>query len=101
MFLYLVVFYGFYFMEYFLQHIRISQGKHYVKQLTYCSPPYQIGIWCGRKTQKVKVMSRERSIDLGILVMNVLAIVVLVGILSVVVNSANAQEPTESVTQVQ
>ncbi|MBL4821274.1 MAG: hypothetical protein JKY98_09860 [Gammaproteobacteria bacterium] len=46
-------------------------------------------------------MSRERSIDLGILVMNVLAIVVLVGILSVVVNSANAQEPTESVTQVQ
>ena len=37
---------------------------------------------------------RDRSIDLFILVLNVLAIVLLVGILSVMVNTAEAKHPT-------
>lgn len=37
-------------------------------------------------------MTRDRSIDLFILVLNVLAIMVLVGILSVMVNTADATQ---------
>ena len=50
-------------------------------------------------------MTRDRSIDLFILVLNVLAIMVLVGILSVMVNTAEATQltgqfepPAETVT---
>ncbi|MBT8146881.1 MAG: hypothetical protein KJN90_08505 [Gammaproteobacteria bacterium] len=42
-------------------------------------------------------MIRDRSIDLFILVLNVLAIMVLVGILSVMVNTAEAKQTTGQV----
>ena len=45
-------------------------------------------------------MIRDRSIDLFILVLNVLAIMVLVGILSVMVNTAEAKQPTGQFEQV-
>jgi hypothetical protein len=38
-------------------------------------------------------MTREKTVDLFILFMNVVAIMVLVGILSVMVNTADAKEP--------
>jgi hypothetical protein len=38
-------------------------------------------------------MTRDRSIDLFILVLNVLAIMLLVGILSVMVTAAEAEQP--------
>lgn len=45
-------------------------------------------------------MIRDRSIDLFILALNVLAIMVLVGILSVMVNTAEAKPPTGQIEQV-
>gem|GEM_PF-3402923 len=41
---------------------------------------------------RAKNMTRDRSIDLFILALNVLAIVVLVGILSVMVNTSDAKQ---------
>ena len=43
-------------------------------------------------------MVRERSIDLVILFLNVVAIVILVGVLSVIVNTSDAQEASNEVT---
>ncbi|MEZ5491623.1 MAG: hypothetical protein R3F50_15075 [Gammaproteobacteria bacterium] len=40
-------------------------------------------------------MTRERSIDLAIMFLNLVAVVVLVGILSVMVNTAEAREPAD------
>jgi flagellar basal body-associated protein FliL len=42
-------------------------------------------------------MIRERSVDLIILLLNVVAILVLVGILSVMMNTANARNESASV----
>lgn len=45
-------------------------------------------------------MSREQSIDLVIMFLNLVAVVVLVGILSVMVNTADAREPVDQITAV-
>ena len=44
-------------------------------------------------------MTRDRSIDLFILVLNVMAIMVLVGILSVMVNTADAKQLASQLEQ--
>ena len=45
-------------------------------------------------------MTREKTIDLFILILNVVAIMVLVGILSVMVNTAEAKQPNNEVERV-
>lgn len=45
-------------------------------------------------------MAKERTVDLFILFLNVLAIMLLVGILSVMVNTAEAKEPSNSLERV-